>query len=205
MQAQAKRHTRTLILAGLVLASPAALAAGSADDVVAGISQTASTVANSTGRFLGDTALTTQVRAALLEDKQVPSLHIAVSTKDRVVTLTGSVGTQQQAWRASETAGKVPGVKLVDNQLAIQADHDATGKKIDHVITYLSDAAITNQIRAMLLAARDVPSSRISVHTEEGVVTLSGYVGDKAQGERAANIARSVKDVKEVRNTLAVL
>jgi hyperosmotically inducible protein len=205
MHMQTKRHARTLVLASLVLASPAALAAGSTDDLVSGISQTASTVANTTGRFLGDTALTTQVRAALLEDKQVPSLHIAVSTKDRVVTLSGSVETQQQAWRAAETASKVPGVKLVDNQLAIQPEHDATGKKIEHAVAYLSDAAITSQIKAMLLAARDVPSSRISVHTEDGVVTLSGYVGDKSQAERAANIARSVKDVKEVKNALEVL
>jgi hyperosmotically inducible protein len=48
-------------------------------------------------------------------------LRIHVDTNDGVTTLSGSVDTQQNSDKASEIAGTVTGVKVVENKLVVKA------------------------------------------------------------------------------------
>ena len=69
------------------------------------------------------------------------------------------------------------------------------------------DAQITQQVKAELAAARDLSGARIDVDTRDGVVTLSGPVRTAAVKARAAEIARTVQDVRDVNDqlTLAII
>jgi osmotically-inducible protein OsmY len=70
--------------------------------------------------------------------------------------------------------------------------------------TYVDDATITTQVKAKLAEDTSVSASRISVETLQGTVQLAGFAVSEAEKSRAAQIARSVKGVKQVRNDVVV-
>lgn len=189
------RPVSALIVAALLSAGSAWANDPTAMDQAAA---TASTVISSTETALSDAAITTKIKAALWTEKGLKSTRINVSTKSGKVALTGSVPEQKQAWRANEIAAETKGVSVVDNQLTIRAKKGATGEMAE----YLSDAAITSKIKAELLLTKDMPGIAINVKTEEGRVVLAGSVANKAQAKRAVEIAKQVKDVKDVKNQL---
>lgn len=63
---------------------------------------------------VSDTAITTQVKAALAAKPGVSSMAIGVTTENGVVHLDGKIKSAGQAKDAVETAKKVYGVKSVD-------------------------------------------------------------------------------------------
>jgi osmotically-inducible protein OsmY len=67
-----------------------------------------------------------------------------------------------------------------------------------------SDARITNEINRRLVADPLVDALSVTVETRFGIVTLSGRVADKTAYDRAAQIARDVPGVKELRNNLLI-
>jgi osmotically-inducible protein OsmY len=66
------------------------------------------------------------------------------------------------------------------------------------------DLWIWTKTRGALASASDLRDSTINVDVENKVVTLSGTVPDEAQKIKAEEIARSVEDVKSVKNDIAV-
>jgi hyperosmotically inducible protein len=67
------------------------------------------------------------------------------------------------------------------------------------------DAYITTKVKIELLTADGVEPMRINVDTLDGVVTLHGQAESAAAKAKAADEARTVKGVKDVRNMLAVV
>jgi osmotically-inducible protein OsmY len=68
----------------------------------------------------------------------------------------------------------------------------------------MSDTAITASIKTDFIKDPDLSVLKIDVDTNDGVVTLNGLAGNEAARQRAAQMAQSVKGVKEVRNFLTV-
>ena len=66
------------------------------------------------------------------------------------------------------------------------------------------DAMITTKIKAEHAKDKDVSATRISVDTNNGVVTLSGTAKSKAEADKAVQLARNVKDVKSVKNNIKI-
>jgi hyperosmotically inducible periplasmic protein len=67
------------------------------------------------------------------------------------------------------------------------------------------DAYITSKVKIELLTADGVNPLDINVDTLDGVVTMHGQVESSAAKSKAAEEARSVKGVKDVRNMIAVV
>ncbi len=67
-----------------------------------------------------DGAITDRVRQRLFSDPDVKGYTIEVETKDRVVTLTGTVATDKARTKAEKLARKVSGVKAVVNKLRVE-------------------------------------------------------------------------------------
>lgn len=61
-----------------------------------------------------------QVKVKLLADPDVSGLRIDVDTRDRIVTLTGTVRTQAEKARALELAREVEGVTRVTDRLMVE-------------------------------------------------------------------------------------
>jgi hyperosmotically inducible periplasmic protein len=68
----------------------------------------------------GDAAVTTSVRTALMEDTSLKDLSIDVSTRENVVTLTGTVPSQTEKHRAIELARETEGVRSVVDRLRVE-------------------------------------------------------------------------------------
>ncbi|KFK94968.1 MULTISPECIES: molecular chaperone OsmY [unclassified Serratia (in: enterobacteria)] len=85
---------------------------------------------------------------------------------------------------------------------------DKTGDKIDSsmkkVDSYMDDSAITAKVKSVLLEDKAIKSTEVSVVTEKGVVTLSGFVSSQAQATRAVAVAGKVAGVKSVSDKLHV-
>ena len=65
---------------------------------------------------------------------------------------------------------------------------------------YVDDAVITSKVKAALAADPVVKATEVQVETYRGTVQLSGFVDSRESAQKAAQIAREVKGVKEVRN-----
>ncbi len=70
--------------------------------------------------------------------------------------------------------------------------------------TQLSDAAITNNVKAKLVADPEINPFQIDVDTDDGIVRLSGVVHRDDQRTEAEKLARQAKGVRDVINDLTV-
>lgn len=95
-----------LVVAGL-LAAPVAGCAGSS-------------TSQSTGEYIDDTAISTKVRAQLIDDRELNLFKIDVTTDDGIVQLSGTVNTAAAKAKATQVARSVSGVKGVRNNLMIR-------------------------------------------------------------------------------------
>ena len=69
---------------------------------------------------------------------------------------------------------------------------------------YVDDTTITTRVKTRFAEDATVSAMRISVETLNGTVQLSGFAASEAERDRATELARSVPDVKQVRNNIVV-
>jgi len=69
---------------------------------------------------------------------------------------------------------------------------------------YIDDTAVTARVKTALAADPQVKATEVQVETFRGTVQLSGFVDSPESAARAAQLAREVKGVKEVRNSMVV-
>lgn len=75
--------------------------------------------------------------------------------------------------------------------------HESTGG-------YVDDSAITTKVKAAIFGDSELKVMQINVETFKGVVQLSGFVDSNKSAARAAEVARGVNGVVEVKNDLVV-
>jgi osmotically-inducible protein OsmY len=68
----------------------------------------------------------------------------------------------------------------------------------------VADTVITTKIKADLVKDNDLKALDVHVETVNGVVMLSGFVPSQAQVQKAADLARGVEGVTDVKNGLKV-
>lgn len=68
----------------------------------------------------------------------------------------------------------------------------------------VDDSWIWAKTRAALATAGDLRDSTINFDVENSVITLKGTVSSKAQKEKAAEIAKNIDGVKQVRDLLKI-
>jgi len=102
-------------IARLVIAAVCAIPAIA---ITAGCSSTPTH--ESAGEYTTDTALTTKVKTALLEDPGLKSLSVSVKTYRSEVLLSGFVDSPNQIQKAVSVARGVEGVQSVKNDLHVK-------------------------------------------------------------------------------------
>ena len=80
----------------------------------------ASVMEDNQKRILHDTAITARVKAALLAERDIPSLAISVETYEGRVQLTGFVKVAEIVSRAGRVTAGVSGVRTVHNNIAVR-------------------------------------------------------------------------------------
>jgi hyperosmotically inducible protein len=79
------------------------------------------TTTQKAGDKVDDAAITTKVKTALMAEPGLRSLEINVDTRDNVVTLNGTVDSQEKKQRAMQIAQGVEGVKSVSDNLVVKS------------------------------------------------------------------------------------
>ena len=75
----------------------------------------------SSGEYIDDTAITAQVKSALVGDEQVSTLgSVGVDTFKGIVQLSGFVDSAQEKEKAGTIARTVTGVKAVENDIRLK-------------------------------------------------------------------------------------
>ena len=69
--------------------------------------------------YLSDSVITVKVKAIIMGDSILKASHIDVTTVNGVVTLTGTVDSEQSLGRAMELAGSQKNVKSVETKLVV--------------------------------------------------------------------------------------
>ena len=69
---------------------------------------------------------------------------------------------------------------------------------------YVDDKTISTRVKTRLAEDPQVSAMRVNVETLNGTVQLSGFAASETEKSRAAQIAKSVPDVKDVRNSIVV-
>jgi osmotically-inducible protein OsmY len=80
---------------------------------------------------------------------------------------------------------------------AVQSGQSSVGQ-------YVDDAAISTRVKARFAEDSGVSAMRIQVESLNGTVQLAGFATSQAEKDRAAQIARAVPEVKELRNNIIV-
>ncbi|MHB9155245.1 MAG: BON domain-containing protein, partial [Endomicrobiales bacterium] len=137
------------------------------------------------------------VKDRLFWDSRVECSDIRVEVKeDGTVTLSGTVPTYC-AWQyAAVDALSTPGVRTVDNRLAVRP---AGISKLP------SDAELESNVKNLLLWSSSIDSEKIRVSVNAGVVRLEGDVEAYWLKERAGILASDVLGVSSVDNRIAVV
>jgi hyperosmotically inducible protein len=119
---------------------------------------------------------------------------IKIESKDGAVTLTGNVSEEYHKSLAQETVAGLPGVKSVDNRLAVKGERPAEN----------SDGWIMTKVKTTLLFHRSVSGFKTEVNVKDGIVTLQGEATSQAQKDLATEYAKDVDGVKDVKNEMTV-
>ncbi|GAA6132128.1 BON domain-containing protein [Halopseudomonas sabulinigri] len=144
---------------------------------------------------------TATIKSKLLWNSNTEGLDVNVTTKNGVVSLSGTAQSDAAKDLAGMLAKDTDGVRRVDNEIKVNADATAAAKAqntADDAGEAISDAWITSKIKSSYLLSSNLSGLDISVDTNNGVVALSGTVMSDAEKDLAISTAKNIKGVKDV-------
>ena len=117
------------------------------------------------------------------------NMYVSITSFNRQVLLTGSVGTQADRVKVEDVVRRVDNVRSVVNELTVGPPASFQDRSND---TYIS-----GKVKASLLDAKDVFANSFKVVTERGTVYMMG-IATRRETDRATDIARGVSGVTKV-------
>ena len=164
-----------------------------------------------------DAVLTGRIKTEMTADGRVSPTRVNVDTLNGVVTLKGEVPTQQEKDAAAQVAGKIEGVKRVENQLVVnpatagsglptgnemkEQVKDAASQVAQEVKNEATDTVLLGTIKTRLVAAG---YSSVAVNVNRGEATLSGEVATDKDRIAAEAIVSKVGGVTKTINQTTV-
>lgn len=188
------------LISGVVLASAFSLN-GCAPAIVAGGTAavvSANVAGNNAGAKiqLNDTQIKFRAMGKLSD---FPGLknnsNVEVTVYNHIVLILGQVPNERTKIEYAKKIAKIPGVRLVYNQLTVSPTI-SFGQ-------YGADTWVTTKVQSAFIA-NSVSPFKFKVVTENGVVYLLGVV-TKKEGNKAASVASKVSGVKKVVQVLSFI
>lgn len=179
-----------LLSVSVILAS--VLISGCASVLVGGAAITSATVMTdrrSTGSIVDDEVLEKRVRYEIGEVIGHDKHHIAVTSYEGKVLLTGEVLTSLDKERAQAVATKSVGVNTVINELAVMDPSSVT--------TLLSDSMLATKVRSAIIGTENISLNQMKVTVQRGIVYLMGIVTPE-EAKLASKVAAGVNGVQQV-------
>jgi hyperosmotically inducible protein len=150
-----------------------------------------------TGEALDDSTVQAAVKAALADSDAVKASSINLETYKGNVLLGGFVDTEAERAAAEQVAKSVDGVAKVTNGLVVSEPDRSMGQVLD-------DQTIETKVKAALMSDEVADAREVNVEVRRNVVLLTGFTESTEEKARAGEVARGVKDVKDVANMIVV-
>jgi osmotically-inducible protein OsmY len=143
---------------------------------------------------MDDKALQHAVAEELEWARHVDASHILVAVHDRVVQLSGFVGTLAEKKAANRSVWHLHGVLGVRDEVEVRpsAEHQHAGEEI------------ASRARQVLLWDSLIPGAKIGVQVDDGVVTLTGTLDLPHQRAEAEQRVQQLAGVVRVDNQIVV-
>lgn len=180
-----KLFSISLILSSILISGCAPVLVGGA----AITSATVMTDRRSTGSIVDDEVLEKRVRYEIGEVIGHDKHHIAVTSYEGKILLTGEVLTSQDKNRAQEIATQSVGVNAVINELAVMDPSSVT--------TLVSDSMLATKVRSAIISTEHISLNQMKVTVQRGIVYLMGIVTPE-EAKLASTVAAKVNGVQQV-------
>ncbi|NVK43323.1 MAG: BON domain-containing protein [Oceanospirillaceae bacterium] len=142
------------------------------------------------GNYIEDEVIETKILVNLSKASTALSqAHVAATSYNGLVLLTGQVPSNETRAEAEQVAGKIREVRKVHNELQIAGPTSA--------IVRTNDAYLTSRVKLKLFAERNIEAGRIKVVTENGTVFLMGLVNQK-EADLAVQLTRQITGVQKI-------
>jgi osmotically-inducible protein OsmY len=122
-------------------------------------------------------------------DLSSPTSRIVVTSYNGVILLAGQTPRSELKEMAAQTTRRIQGVKKVYNELQVQQPASLLARS--------NDSLLTTKIKSQMLADSSVPSTRVKVVTENGIVYLLGVV-TRQEANQATRVVQGVSGVQKV-------
>jgi osmotically-inducible protein OsmY len=160
-------------------------------------------IAQALGDAAADAVLTARVETLFLLNEHLNPFNINTTTKDSVVTLTGSVADDIQKDLATDLAQSVDGVKEVVNNITVVGTVVSERPKKTWR-ERINDKSLAATVRSNLLYNKELKGLKIGVGVEGSTVTLFGVVNTFYEKDRIEQIVMDTRGVDAVVNNLTV-
>lgn len=142
------------------------------------------------GAIIDDNDLENRIRAELLAaDNRFAEARVHVMSYNARILITGRVPDAAMINTATNVVRQFNRVRLLHNELRVGEPPDANIRATDQWLSV--------RVKGSMVAARDFPSRRVIITTDEGRVFLMGLVSQE-QGRQAELLAASVEGVQRV-------
>lgn len=146
--------------------------------------------ARTTDEVVDDNKIKIEINKLLADDSLGLWKNVGTVVYRGRVQLLGHVETADAKARAGEIGGRPEGVTEVINDIQLTG---AGG-----LAAFLNDVAIEKSIQAKYLFSDDIDSANFRVRAVNGTVYLIGLAENRAELDRALEIARGTEDVTKV-------
>lgn len=145
------------------------------------------------GNAVDDSSLWTRIKKALLEhNKEIPGImtDISVEVLEGRVLLTGKLDSADDRLKVLKIVWEQNGVKEVINEIKLNSQTNKTTFS-----QYTKDTWITTQVKAKLLANKEIRSINYNVETIDSVVYILGIARSDVELEQVRFCAEQVSGV----------
>jgi osmotically-inducible protein OsmY len=140
-----------------------------------------------------DEELARSVSDELRYDPRIDSAGVAVSAREGVVTLRGTVGSFHQKREGTKAAERVDGVVAVRNRIDVEL---LTGERRE-------DADLRGDVLEALMLDAQVPTT-VDADVADGSVVLTGEAEWQYQRDEAEHVAGNVPGVRELQDQIVL-
>ncbi len=147
--------------------------------------------------FYSDPYIMYSVRKALYEDMTAGKFELPVTSDAGIVTISGEVDCEETAKKVEDIAGKISGVKKVNNTIVINPS-------LKTKPFLKTDKEINDEVAKKLSTVKRVKAYKLDTVTIGGRVTIKGRVDSLDAEISSLEVARSVEGVTSVRSKIEV-
>ena len=183
--------TRRLLLATLALASATTTLTACAPLLIGGAAVSGALIATdrrTSGAQIEDQAIEFKA-GPRLKEALGERAHLNVTAYNRLVLITGEVGTEADREAADKAIAGIENVRSTVNETAVLGLSSLTSRS--------NDALLSTKVKAAFIDNGNVQANAVKVVTERAVVYLMGRVTEK-EAAKAAEVASTVSGVQKV-------